>query len=305
MISMAKGEDFDAAQSADSTLSVRLSRYALVAGATGVAGAAAGLEVYLDNLGIEVNQFSSQDLDFLLDGEPDLLLKNYIFGAGNYQGAYVNFFPGAMVGFTDPNTNLAYASVLQAGDPINADSIVPPGTNPVFQASLAYGTANPNAQWNDVTGGYLGLRFPDEQGTITFYAWVRMDINNTNGTMFIDAAFASDDPNGIVAGQTSTPGDYNGSGAVEQGDLNLVLTNWGVNTAPEIDGGVGVPEGWFNNLPTDLVDQDELNLVLNNWGNASAPPSFEGFAVPEPGTLGLLAAGAIGLAKRRRNRRSN
>ncbi|MEM9752023.1 MAG: hypothetical protein AAF916_01410 [Planctomycetota bacterium] len=82
-------------------------------------------------------------------------------------------------------------------------------------------------------------------------------------------------------------GDYNGSGSVEQGDLNLVLNDWG---GPR-------PGDWANadGLTSPSVDQEELNLVLNNWG-ASSAPSFAGSTIPEPTgllTLGLFASAAL------------
>ncbi|MEM8783930.1 MAG: hypothetical protein AAGE65_13890, partial [Planctomycetota bacterium] len=73
-------------------------------------------------------------------------------------------------------------------------------------------------------------------------------------------------------------GDYDDSGQVEQGDLNLVLNNWG--TAAPFD-----PNG--DPFETTNVDQEELNRVLNNWGSTTAP-SFEGAAVPEPATVAVL-----------------
>ena len=55
-------------------------------------------------------------------------------------------------------------------------------------------------------------------------------------------------------------GDYNGNGVVEQGDLDLVLLNWGysISNPPAI--------GWANDLPTGAIDQGELDRVLLNWG---------------------------------------
>ncbi len=78
-------------------------------------------------------------------------------------------------------------------------------------------------------------------------------------------------------------GDYNDSGSVEQGDLDLVLNNWG---GPRTAGFVANADG-FN---TDNVDQEELDRVLNNWGSGSAP-SFAVTAVPEPATLAVLGFG--------------
>jgi hypothetical protein len=68
-------------------------------------------------------------------------------------------------------------------------------------------------------------------------------------------------------------GDYNGNGRVEQGDLDLVLTNWGA--AP-----LHPTSDWTNGLPEERVAQDQLDLVLLNWGLATAA---SGPAIPEPG----------------------
>ncbi len=89
-------------------------------------------------------------------------------------------------------------------------------------------------------------------------------------------------------------GDYDQSGQVEQGDLDIVLQNWGTGTFTGDEGAL-VGDGPFDGT----VDQNELDGVLQNWGSASAP-SFDGSAVPEPAAALLLAAG--GLATRRQKR---
>jgi hypothetical protein len=76
------------------------------------------------------------------------------------------------------------------------------------------------------------------------------------------------------------PGDYNASGAVEQGDLDLVLLNWG-NQLTDPAGA-----GWITHFPSGLVDQTELDTVLLNWGSSVAVGTA---AVPEPSSLALLA----------------
>ncbi|MEM8784015.1 MAG: PEP-CTERM sorting domain-containing protein, partial [Planctomycetota bacterium] len=86
-------------------------------------------------------------------------------------------------------------------------------------------------------------------------------------------------------------GDYDDSGQVEQGDLNLVLNNWG--QAAPFD-----PNG--DPFDTPNVDQEELNRVLNNWGSTAAP-SFEGSAVPEPATMAILGGLALAGLRRRRS----
>lgn len=65
------------------------------------------------------------------------------------------------------------------------------------------------------------------------------------------------------------PGDYNNDGFVSQGDLDLALLNWGVNTAVS-----GVPSAWVNHQPTGLIAQAQLDMVLLNWGATAAATVF-------------------------------
>ena len=94
----------------------------------------------------------------------------------------------------------------------------------------------------------------------------------------------------IVEVETAgTAGDYNKSGQVEQGDLDLVLLNWGAETPP-------IPAGWDNDLPNGQIDQEELDGVLLNWGNTSGAAA----AVPEPATGLMLILGMVALLVRRK-----
>ncbi|MEM1444548.1 MAG: endonuclease [Planctomycetota bacterium] len=86
------------------------------------------------------------------------------------------------------------------------------------------------------------------------------------------------------------PGDFDDDGIVAQGDLNLVLSNWGQGGLTWNDRDIQL---------SDTIDQDELNLILSNWGEGT-PPNFSGFAVPEP-AAGLIAIlGWVGVAFRPR-----
>jgi hypothetical protein len=95
-------------------------------------------------------------------------------------------------------------------------------------------------------------------------------------------------------GAPGIPGDYNNSGLVEQGDLDLVLGFWGAEAGD-------VPATWENDPPVGFVDQAELDKVLGNWG-MQAPGLGNTAGVPEPSTLVLLLVGAaaLGLATWRR-----
>ncbi|MEM8493882.1 MAG: hypothetical protein AAF663_00670 [Planctomycetota bacterium] len=88
---------------------------------------------------------------------------------------------------------------------------------------------------------------------------------------------------------TGIVGDYDDDGQVAQGDLNLVLNNWG---APRPFDPNGDP------FETANVDQEELNRVLNNWG-AQAAPSFAGFSVPEPSSAAAVVIFGSALLRRR------
>ncbi len=82
-------------------------------------------------------------------------------------------------------------------------------------------------------------------------------------------------------------GDFDGSGAWNDGDLTLLLSNWGQSVPP-------VPAGWTGVQPTAPgIGDDELTKLLNNWGATA------GAAVPEPGAMALLLmVSATGLLRR-------
>ncbi len=87
-------------------------------------------------------------------------------------------------------------------------------------------------------------------------------------------------------------GDYDGSGQVEQGDLDIVLQNWGTANF------TGDESALVGGGPFDgQVDQNELDGVLQNWGS-TATPDFTGSAVPEPAAFALLGVGALWLRRR-------
>lgn len=121
-----------------------------------------------------------------------------------------------------------------------------------------------------------------------------IDFNGPIAFVYEDL-FASLDFTGFVFGAfdnlivttgavSANPGDFNGDGMVDNGDLNLLLGNWGSST---------VPGEWINGFDAP-VDNGELNALLGNWGFGV------GTAVPEPTTLVLSILCGCGLVGRRR-----
>jgi hypothetical protein len=107
----------------------------------------------------------------------------------------VNFFPGKLVTF---NVGLSYVSSLSAGFNINSGSM-----GNVF-GSMAYGSANPAAQFNNANGAYLGLSFAS--GANVYYGWVRVSINNSAGSFVVNDWAYENSGAGILAGAVPAPG---------------------------------------------------------------------------------------------------
>ncbi len=96
---------------------------------------------------------------------------------------------------------------------------------------------------------------------------------------------------GVLRVLAGIVGDYNNSGQVEQGDLDLVLQNWGLDTDV-----AGVPAGWLNDLPSGQIEQTELDRVLQNWGNTASPVEHPA-SVPEPAVLGVVLAALMPIGR--------
>jgi hypothetical protein len=216
----------------------RRAAYSLAAGAAACMAAteAEAVVVYSGLENISIGQFSSQNLNIDGDAYNDILLKNYVFGGGNYQGAGVNFAPGLVAGFFA--NNFGYVSALSAFDTIDGMTV-----GPGFAGSMAFGANNPNAEFNSVSNAFIGLSFPS--GSDTYFGWVRVAIDNAAGT--------------------------------------FVIKDWAYN---------------------DLTEPPATGVTQAITGpGIQAGDTGDGF-VPEPGTLGLLAAGAVGVAGLRRRRRT-
>lgn len=94
----------------------------------------------------------------------------------------------------------------------------------------------------------------------------------------------------------SFDGDFDCSGASENGDLTLLLDNWGHSMPPVPVGWSGVP------LTPPAIDNDELTALLDGWGNIVGGGSL-GSRVPEPNSASLLGLATFGLTVVRRAQR--
>ncbi len=147
-----------------------------------------------------------------------------------------------------------------------------------------------------------GVQILDQTG----YYIARITLSDdTNGelTVFGSTGSVGDLPaqsipivNGVIGSLVPPPvlvGDFDGSGVVSGGDLDLVLLNWG-QTDP-----TGSPAGWTTLQPHDgRVTQNELDAVLQNWGRGLSP-DFAGAAVPEPGVVAGWFVAAAAFRRRR------
>ena len=172
--------------------------YSLAAGAAAATALSAGADVIYSGLqDLSIGQFSSLNLNVDGDAYGDVLLKNYVFGGGNYMGATVNFAPGKLVSFN--NGGLAYASALSAGFLVNSASI-----GPSFFGSMAYGGVNPNAQFNTASNKYLGFSFAS--GASLFYGWARVSVNQASGSFVVHDWAYENSGGGIQTGAVPAPG---------------------------------------------------------------------------------------------------
>ena len=221
----------------------------------------------LESLKIKIND----------DDYNDILLKNYVFANGNYQGVFIPFSPGAAVSI--PAAGWNYAVALEAGSVIDQASLG------AFQVTLAHGSEAPYGQFDNVDSKYLGFAFPVGPTDLHF-AWLRVSINQAAGTFVVhDWAWQSEAGVPIVAGAGGL-GDFDVNAVVDGNDFLVWQRNF------------GVPESGY--------DADDLEDWKSAYGNAP-PATAVAQAVPEPGALGFLAAGAGGveLLRRRRQRRQS
>ena len=193
----------------------------------------------------------------------------------------------------------------------------PNSPNPVFfplGPSLEFDTYVSNGVLGEgfaIPGGAVDLT---GSATETFsadaidIAWITFDLDNP-GTQTLARVTLADDAAGawlflttaapaggplvlaggkVAGGAMLFAGDADADGLVGQGDLDIVLGDWG--HSPPTD-----PRADANGDGT--VGQGDLNILLSQWGLGAPPPPG---AIPEPTTLSLLALAALASIRRRR-----
>ncbi len=108
-------------------------------------------------------------------------------------------------------------------------------------------------------------------------------------SLYADFALTAITFEGAAVVEPAIPGDLDGDGFVGLSDLDIVLVNWNQNVAAgDLMLGDATGDGF--------VGLADLDVVLNNWN--AGTPAVAGGVVPEPGSVGLLLLGVVGLMRR-------
>jgi len=186
----------------------------------------------------------------------------------NHARAIVNWIESGAIPARSPGSLIVVTSIAAGANGRNRDILNPAkpawSWHPVGPVSFADFTI-------EILDGWPSFVESDVDGWIT----------NTGGAIGFWSYTVTQELSYVL-------GDYNASGEVGLGDLNLVLFNWNSPT---------VPATWVNQIPAGIVGLPELNGVLFNWGNTASVAS-----IPEPaaGLLAVLGLLAIGIRRRSR-----
>ncbi|TWT99440.1 PEP-CTERM motif protein [Botrimarina colliarenosi] len=187
---------------ATTSKTARRAAYSLAAGAA--AGmTTSGADAAITHVVLDEDVVGVEFIDLNNDGLLDVNFTNKSYdpmlGLQNYQGLSAPYFGWNVAGF---NNGTSYVSALAAGTVIDGSLVN--GTSP-FIGSLSFGSINPIAEFTNVTGAFIGYRFPSGGGSA--YGWARVDIDNAAGTFVIrDYAFESEPGVAIQAGEIPEPG---------------------------------------------------------------------------------------------------
>ncbi len=180
--------------------------------------AADAVVIYSGPQFIAVQQFSSQSIDLdggivfqqtqqqmqqfqprpqepqNLNSDADVELDNFVFIDGNFQGVFIPYEPGSVGGSGGLNNNVAR---LNPGELVD-DSLIGTGMG---VGTLGFGLVSPGTEFENVTDAYFGFGFPING--VNHFAWMRLDVDNSGGTLIIkDWAYETTPGLPIAAGST-------------------------------------------------------------------------------------------------------
>ena len=240
---------------------------------TAAGNAFGAIHYYYGDLSVPLGFSQTVDINFENDDFDDVVFENYAYPEGNYQGLYVPYSPGRIVGFQA--ASVEYVTNLSLGATIDATTL---GSS--YYGALSFAAEYPQAQFTSATDAFVGLAFP--VGLDLHYSWVRVSVDNAAGTLLVkDWAFEDQPGVGITAGDTGTLPIY--------GDL---VPDRNVNGFDFL--------AWQRGYPTTYTIFDYW-LWEDNFG-AGAGLTSPGLAmsVPEPVGLFPLLLGSAALLRRRK-----
>ena len=199
---------------------------------------------------------------------------------------------------------MAYATASAAG------ALVCQGA----EASIIYVYENVGFQAPAVSGSTTGYFALDENASASM-SFISLAVASSNGAYFgmygPGAKFAGTSTNGFAYAQNLAPGQLVSATSSFLSGSAAMASGSGYSNSQFLTPGIGILGFQFNDLDGELqhgwarVEMSGVptnSFTLIDYAYTTAGEKIRA-GVPEPGSLGLLAAGAAGLAIARRRRR--